>query len=462
MNDVEMETTILQVPIEDIIPNRFQPRLAFDDASLQDLANSIKQHGIIQPLVLRRNADKYEIIAGERRYKAARMAGLLSVPAIISKMDDNTSAEVAIIENVQRKNLSAIEEAKSYQALLEKGYITQEELAKKMGLSQSAVANKLRLLSLDESVQQAVIEEKISERHARTLLQVKDKEMQKVLLNRIINERLTVKQLDDEIKKMGGNMDNAILGREKPVSEKQDIDSLDIPVQNTVQPNYEENSTYRPQNRFIFHNSAATNQSSNSEIPVNSMNIERNFVQPNKFFRGNMPTPQDEVVEEVNPFVDVPEDIPIVNNPSYNNILSNSVDIGSPALIESNDTIDLENQAKPVDIFAKPETMPNSFFNYLENEAVNMDVTEPNNYNYIMPTEEPVTNDINNTENIEMLDDFSIAVNSDQVSNDEYFNEVLNTIRSMNLDTNRVTIEEMNLPQEYKINITIKKNTDVQ
>ena len=175
-----------------------------------------------------------------------------------------------------------------------------------------------------------------------------------------------------------------------------------------------------------------------------------------------MPTPQDEVVEEVNPFVDVPEDIPIVNNPSYNNILSNSVDIGSPALIESNDTIDLENQAKPVDIFAKPETMPNSFFNYLENEAVNMDVTEPNNYNYIMPTEEPVTNDINNTENIEMLDDFSIAVNSDQVSNDEYFNEVLNTIRSMNLDTNRVTIEEMNLPQEYKINITIKKNTDVQ
>jgi transcriptional regulator with XRE-family HTH domain len=384
------------------------------------------------------------------------------VPAIISKMDDNTSAEVAIIENVQRKNLSAIEEAKSYQALLEKGYITQEELAKKMGLSQSAVANKLRLLSLDESVQQAVIEEKISERHARTLLQVKDKEMQKVLLNRIINERLTVKQLDDEIKKMGGNMDNAILGREKPVSEKKDIDSLDIPVQNTVQPNYEENSPYRPQNRFIFHNSAANNQSSNSELPVNSMNIERNFVQPNKFFRGNTPTPQEEVVEEVNPFVDVPEDIPIVNNPSYNNILSNSVDIGSPALIESNDTIDLENQARPVDIFAKPETMPNSFFNYLENEAVNMDVTEPSNYNYIMPTEEPVTNDINNTENIEMLDDFSIAVNSDQVSNDEYFNEVLNTIRSMNLDTNRVTIEEMNLPQEYKINITIKKNTDVQ
>ena len=203
-NSVQTEEKILQVPIEDIIPNRFQPRLAFDDASLSDLAASIKQHGIIQPLVLRRKNDKYEIVAGERRYKAARMAGLASVPAIISNLSDAASAEVAIVENVQRKDLSAIEEARSYQALLEKGYMTQEDLAKKMGLSQSAISNKLRLLSLDESVQQAVIKEQISERHARSLLKVKDREMQKVLLNKIINERLTVKQLEDEIKKIVG------------------------------------------------------------------------------------------------------------------------------------------------------------------------------------------------------------------------------------------------------------------
>lgn len=105
--------------------------MAFDDASLSDLAASIKQHGIIQPLVLRRKNDKYEIVAGERRYKAARMAGLASVPAIISNLSDAASAEVAIVENVQRKDLSAIEEARSYQALLEKGYMTQEDLAKK-------------------------------------------------------------------------------------------------------------------------------------------------------------------------------------------------------------------------------------------------------------------------------------------------------------------------------------------
>ena len=170
MNNKEMEKTILQVPVEDIIPNRFQPRLSFDDTSLNDLALSIKQHGIIQPLVLRRKNDKYEIIAGERRFKAAKLAGLASVPAVISNLDDNASAEVAIVENIQRKDLTAIEEAKSFQALLDKGYMTQDELARKMGLSQSAISNKLRLLTLDESVQEAILSEKISERHARTLL----------------------------------------------------------------------------------------------------------------------------------------------------------------------------------------------------------------------------------------------------------------------------------------------------
>ena len=104
MNNKEMEKTILQVPVEDIIPNRFQPRLSFDDTSLNDLALSIKQHGIIQPLVLRRKNDKYEIIAGERRFKAAKLAGLASVPAVISNLDDNASAEVAIVENIQRKD----------------------------------------------------------------------------------------------------------------------------------------------------------------------------------------------------------------------------------------------------------------------------------------------------------------------------------------------------------------------
>ena len=200
---MNLESGVMQIHIEDIIPNRFQPRLNFDEQGLKELSDSIKEHGIIQPLVLRKLGDKYEIIAGERRYKAAQMAGLTTVPAVIANVDDNTSAEVALVENVQRRDLTSIEEARSYKNLLNKGYLTQEQLAKRMGLSQPAIANKLRLLNLDEEVQQALLEEKISERHARTLLTLSDKAEQREWLHRIINERLTVRQLDVELKKAG-------------------------------------------------------------------------------------------------------------------------------------------------------------------------------------------------------------------------------------------------------------------
>ena len=160
---MNLENTVLQVHVEDIIPNRFQPRLNFDEQGLQELSDSIKEHGIIQPLVLRKLGNKYEIIAGERRYKAAQMAGLTTVPAVIANIDDNKSAEVALVENVQRRDLTAIEEARSYKSLLDKGYLTQDQLAKRMGLSQPSVANKLRLLNLDEEVQEALLAEKISE-----------------------------------------------------------------------------------------------------------------------------------------------------------------------------------------------------------------------------------------------------------------------------------------------------------
>ncbi len=199
---MNLESGVLQVHIEDIIPNRFQPRLTFDEQGLKELSDSIREHGIIQPLVLRKLGDKFEIIAGERRYKAAQIAGLTTVPAVIANIDDNKSAEVALVENVQRRDLTAIEEARSYKSLLDKGYLTQEQLAKRMGLSQPSIANKLRLLNLDEEVQQALLEEKISERHARTLLTLQDKEAQKEWLHRIINERLTVRQLDLELKKL--------------------------------------------------------------------------------------------------------------------------------------------------------------------------------------------------------------------------------------------------------------------
>lgn len=191
---------VLQVPVEDLIPNRYQPRLDFDEKALDELSKSIKEHGVIQPLIVRQVGDKYEIIAGERRYKASTMAGLERVPVVVENYDDKTSAEVALVENVQRKDLTAIEEAKSYKNLIDKNGLTQEEVAKKMGLSQSAVANKLRLLNLSDEVQDALHKNKISERHARALLQVDDKLEQTKWLSRILSERLTVRQLDTLLK----------------------------------------------------------------------------------------------------------------------------------------------------------------------------------------------------------------------------------------------------------------------
>ncbi len=198
------ENEIVNVRIDEIIPNRFQPRLAFDEKELNELADSIKMHGIIQPLVLRRIGDKYEIIAGERRYKASVLAGLTQVPAVIMNIDDQKSAEVAVVENLQRKDLTAIEEAQSYKKILDMGYLTQEELATRMGVAQSTIANKLRLLNLTIPVKEALLHNKISERHARSLLNITDNNLQISMLNRIITERLTVRQTDEEINKLLG------------------------------------------------------------------------------------------------------------------------------------------------------------------------------------------------------------------------------------------------------------------
>lgn len=226
---MNLEPNVQYISVEDIIPNRFQPRLTFDENALKELAMSIKEHGIIQPLVLRKlTNNKYEIIAGERRYKASQIAGLNKVPAIIADLDDNTSAEVALVENLQRRNLSAIEEAKSYKKLLDRGYLTQDQLAKRMGISQSSVANKIRLLNLSEEAQDALMNEKISERHARSLLQISDHIEQVTLLNKIINNRMTVRQLDAEIKKMqeGSENDNSSNGGTLNLIDK--IETLDL------------------------------------------------------------------------------------------------------------------------------------------------------------------------------------------------------------------------------------------
>lgn len=194
---------VVQLYLDDIIPNRFQPREIFDERALKELAVSIREHGVIQPIIVRSVANgKYEIIAGERRYKASALAGLTKIPAIIRNLDDKESSKVALLENLQRKNLNPIEEARTYQKILEIDRMTQEELAKTMGKSQSAVANKLRLLSLPDAIQNALLKEQISERHARALINVPDTKKQKDLLKKIIDNKMSVRAVEEEIKKL--------------------------------------------------------------------------------------------------------------------------------------------------------------------------------------------------------------------------------------------------------------------
>ena len=195
------ERKVVQLNVDDILPNRFQPRIKFNEDAILELSESIKEHGVIQPIVVRQIDDKYEIIAGERRYKASLMAGKQTIPAIITDLNDRDSAEVALIENVQRKDLTPIEEAVSYKKILDMGYLTQEALADKLGKTQSTIANKLRLLNLDEDVQEALLEEQISERHARSLLRLPI-DMQAEVVHKIIQDRMTVRKTDEYIKKI--------------------------------------------------------------------------------------------------------------------------------------------------------------------------------------------------------------------------------------------------------------------
>ena len=198
---MQMSKEVSILKIDDILPNRFQPRIVFDENAINELTESIKEYGVIEPIIVRKVADKYEIIAGERRYKASVLAGKETIPAIITDLNDKDSAEIALIENVQRQNLTPIEEAVSYKKILDMGYMNQSELAEKLGKKQSTVANKLRLLNLTDTVQEALLQEKISERHARSLLRL-PKSKQDEMLDRIIKERMTVRKTDEEINKI--------------------------------------------------------------------------------------------------------------------------------------------------------------------------------------------------------------------------------------------------------------------
>ncbi|MEI9966643.1 MAG: ParB/RepB/Spo0J family partition protein [Candidatus Moraniibacteriota bacterium] len=193
-------TTVQQVPVSAIVPNPEQPRLHFDDAKLTELADSIREHGILQPLVVTQSGSQYELIAGERRFQAAKKLGLESVPVIVRNASGREKLELAIIENIQRHNLNPIEEAKAYQRLSHEFGLDQAAVAKKMGRSRSAIANTIRLLQLPVEIQRAVGDGRISEGHAKALLAIENPEKQRAVFDLIIKEELTVRETESRVK----------------------------------------------------------------------------------------------------------------------------------------------------------------------------------------------------------------------------------------------------------------------
>ncbi|MCZ2259038.1 nucleoid occlusion protein [Sporosarcina sp. G11-34] len=194
---------IEQVKIELITPNKYQPRSIFSEEKIEELARTIHTHGVIQPIVIRPvEGNRYEIIAGERRYRAIKTLGWTEVPAIIRDLDDKETASIALIENLQREELTAIEEAYAYEKLLELHSLTQEALAQRLGKGQSTVANKLRLLKLPDEIKNAVMTKELSERHARALISIKDSDLQLIVFKNAIEEQLNVKQLEKRIQEV--------------------------------------------------------------------------------------------------------------------------------------------------------------------------------------------------------------------------------------------------------------------
>jgi len=201
--ETHLNEEVRQIPINEIVPNRFQPRTVFAEDKIRELALTIRTHGIIQPIVVRKFADhQYEIIAGERRWRAVQTLEWETIPAIVKEFNDAETASVALIENLQREELSAIEEAYAYARLIELHNLTQEALAQRLGKGQSTIANKLRLLKLPEEVQQVLLQKKLTERHARALIPLKDPEKQIKLMHDIIEKELNVKQTEDRVVKI--------------------------------------------------------------------------------------------------------------------------------------------------------------------------------------------------------------------------------------------------------------------
>lgn len=441
---MNLEKEIFDISLQDIIPNRFQPREMFDDEALQELSQSIKEHGVIQPIIVRKVGDKYEIIAGERRFRASQLAGKETIPALIRDIDDKEAAKIALLENLQRSNLTPIEEAKTYQTILKLDNITQEELAQNLGKSQSTIANKLRLLTLDEEVQTALLNSQISERHARSLIGL-DHSRQKELLHKVINEKLTVRQLDEEII---SNATGQTLGNNQ----------IQMP---------------RPQNLSEGRIPMDMNQNPVVQTPVFASPISENNEQEGETNLSN----NNIIKEQINSENSV--EIPQMNQVNQN---INELNLPNTNNIENQETFNNENhqnnmaqdpspQLDPVMQNKEPELPKNNIFDKLRVQNVEQ-TQQPDP---VMPNEEPKlpnletqnTQSVSNIEQAPSIINQPTVVQSEKQPETQNFNNIydlrfaINNFRQAIQNTEKfgfkIKAEEYDSEDKYQIVIEIEK-----
>lgn len=220
IKEEEPKGTVFTVKMTVIEPNRKQPRKQFDEDALLELAESIKQFGVLQPLLVQKKGDFYEIIAGERRWRASKLAGIKEVPVIIKDFSEQEAVEISLIENIQRENLNPIEEAGAYRRLMEEFHLKQDTIAERVSKSRTAVTNSMRLLKLDERVQQMLIEEMLTTGHARALLAIEDKEAQHAAAVKVFDEKLSVRETEKLVKELLNPQEKQ---EERPSSDAQDL-----------------------------------------------------------------------------------------------------------------------------------------------------------------------------------------------------------------------------------------------
>lgn len=430
-----METKVVELNLNDVLPNRFQPRIKFSEESIEALSESIKEHGVIQPIVVRSIGDKYEIIAGERRYKASILAGKQTIPAIITDLNEKDSAEVALIENVQRKDLTPIEEAISYKKILDMGYLTQDSLALKLGKTQSTIANKLRLLNLDDDVQEALLNEKISERHARSLLKLNSHEKQRKLLNRIIEERLTVRKTDEEIEKMMNNEGNnevfnfdipttpVVELNNNPVEEIEtleifnpDLESLNIPTEPIMEDSVPEVlPTIEPKPTTSFFNPGP--EIINSTVPPVSFDMFKEIEEPaqevkaDSMFSNNGLEELAAIPNVEEPINNTFNEIPSVDESSMTDIFAEKPLAPMENLLEPTELPELETTIQSVEVDTEEDDsdedilVPGKFFNLMpeDDEEVKVEITpETSDFNFDFDINS--LNNVENTTNLPELD----------------------------------------------------------